>query len=323
MRLPARSIAALAAGVIAVAAIEDPPLSKPAPVTGGGPVKLARAGESKCNECHASIVEEWAWTAHALAWQDEVYQEELKGRKKAEACHGCHIPAPLHGGDLGTKPEPRKDDLHFGISCESCHAAPDGALLGPTGAPTDKHATRKSDSMSGAGTTALCASCHRTTVGPVIGIAKDFEQSAAAKAGKTCVGCHMAALKSVPFEGGTREVRSHEIQTPRDPSFLARAFAFALAESGGKTVLRVENRAGHRVPGLIGREIAFEVRAFDASGKELAKERLIFDSSSYLAVDEPVALELGVRAAKVRITGEHTDTRSEKPIRFVEREIAP
>jgi hypothetical protein len=299
-----------------------PGLKEPAPAEDGLPAKLAPLDEVTCTQCHAAIVEQWSATSHAMAWVDELYQAELADRKKPEGCHGCHAPVPLHSAKLGSKPDARVDHRRLGVSCESCHLADDGAMLGPTGAATDAHGSRRSESMTAAGSNALCISCHRTTIGPVIGIAKDFEASALPSQGATCVGCHFAVEREVDFEGGKRKVYSHEVQTPRDPAFLALAFGLSLRVEGGKSIVSIENRAGHRVPGLIGREIEFTAQALDAGGKELAVASLKLDSSSYLPVSESLAIELPVAAAKVRVTGTHKDLRIEKPLRFLETEIA-
>ena len=302
------------------------PLRPPAPVPDGRPDKLAQASTLGCAECHAAQVEEWSGSAHALAWENEPYQEDLEGRKKAESCHGCHAPVALHGAEdalVAGKPEARKDARHLGVSCESCHLAADGALLGPTGAPTDKHATRKGASFSAAGSNALCASCHRTTVGPVIGLARDFEQSSAAAQGATCVSCHMAPRAEVAVEGGTRSVRSHALQTPRDPAFLALGFELELSLDPLGARLRVRNRAGHRIPGLIGRELEFAATALDAQGTELGVETLTLTTESYLPVDGEVELALPARTARVRVVGRHHDPRLEKPVTFLTRELEP
>lgn len=302
-------------------------LTKPAPALDGRPARLEQAARSTCNECHASIVEEWAVSTHAQAWVNDLYQEDLEGRKKADACHGCHIPAPLHAlPDLSHKPEPRPADAgdawHFGVSCESCHTAADGALLGPTGAATDAHATRKHESFVGAGSNALCASCHKTTVGPVIGIAKDFLASEAAAGGASCVECHLAVLREVDDgAGGKRAVRSHELQSARDPSFLSQSFEFEVLREGELVRLRIGNRAGHRVPGLVGRALEFRARLLDAAGKERASARIEFDSSAYLPMGESVELEVGRGGARLELEGWRHDPRLEKPARFLERQF--
>jgi nitrate/TMAO reductase-like tetraheme cytochrome c subunit len=320
--------AALPALLVAAAAVRDRtpwPLRAPAPVPDGRPAQLARAKEVACGECHAPQLEDWSRTTHALAWENEPYQEDLEGRKKAESCHGCHAPERLHGAEdalLAGKPAARADERHLGVSCESCHMAHDGALLGPTGAPTDKHATRKGASFVGSGSNALCAACHRTTVGPVIGLARDFEQSKAAEAGTTCVDCHMAIAAEVGEGEAKRAVRSHALQTPRDPAFLALGFEYELSAESSAVRLVIHNKAGHRVPGLIGRELEFRARAFAADGKELGRETLTLTTESYLPVDDSVILELPAATAVVQLEGWHHDPRLDKPVRFVERELA-
>ena len=301
-------------------------LKAPAPVADGRPATLARANEVKCGECHREALESWAATTHALAWENEPYQEDLVGRKKAESCHGCHAPVALHGeGDLvlAQKPEARKDERHFGVSCESCHLATDGALLGPTGAATQDHATRRAESFVGAGSDALCATCHRTTVGPVLGLVRDFEQWETKPEGATCVGCHMAPLREVGEGEAKRIVRSHALQTPRDPHFLAQAFGLSLETAERSTKVVITNRAGHRVPGLIGRELEFSAVALGADGKELARETLVLTTEAYLPVGGSLSLELPVKAAKVTLRARHVDPRLDKPVLFLERELAP
>ena len=298
-------------------------LAVPAPVPDGRASRLEGLEGFACAECHAEIVDEWASSMHALAWKSEPYQQELVGRRKAESCHGCHVPQPLQQGQLGERPLPRPNDRHLGISCDSCHLGPEGRQLGPSGAATDAHPTARSDSMVGAGTNRLCTACHRTTVGPVIGIAKDYELSERPARGETCVECHYAALKTVAFEGGERVVRSHALQTPRDPAFLALAFELALRVEAGRTWVDVHNRAGHRVPGFVGREIEFEAQALDAAGKVVAEGRVVLDSTAYLPIDESLAIELGAAAAKVRVVGLHHDPRLKRPVEFLRVELAP
>jgi hypothetical protein len=302
-------------------------LAKPAPALDGRPARLEQAADVSCTECHAAIVEEWAATTHATAWVNEVYQEDLADRKKAESCHGCHIPAPLHRlPSLGEKPVAREEGAsearHFGVSCESCHVGAGGEMLGPTGAPTDAHGTRKHEGFVGAGSNALCAACHKTTVGPVIGIAKDFLASDAAANGASCVECHLAPLREiVDGAGGKRVVRSHELQSLRDPAFLAQSFELSAEREGELVRLVVRNRAGHRVPGLVGRAIEFRARLVDAAGAEVAKATLEFDTSSHLPLGEHATLEVGRGGAKLFVEGWRRDPRLDKAVKFLEREL--
>jgi hypothetical protein len=296
-------------------------LSEPAPAVALRPAALERPDEIACGACHAAELEEWSRSAHALAWVDEVYQEELAGRSRPETCHGCHIPEPLLAKGLAERPAPRADGVRFGVTCETCHLGPGGEMLGPRGAANEAHASARSEHLIGAGTNALCSACHRTNIGPVVGIAKDFETSGQAERGRTCVGCHMA-----PVEGGEgRAKRSHALQTPRDPSFLRRAFALRLEARGGKRELVIENRAGHRVPGLLGREIAFSARAVGDGGALGEARELVLDTRSYLPVDGEKRLELPPDAAgaAVQVAGEHRDPRGDGPIRFLDERLGP
>lgn len=312
---------------IAVQDDDEPPreppwdLAEPAPVVALRPERPTGVEALACAECHASVVEEWAGTSHAIAWVDEVYQDYLASRKKPELCHSCHVPEPLLAGGSLARPSARPADRHLGIACDACHLGPEGEQLGPRGRPTDAHPTGRSALLSGAGTNELCSSCHATNIGPVIGIAKDFASSKQAERGRSCVGCHMAPL-GPPDEDG-HVVRSHALQTPRDPTFLARAFAPRIETDGGKTRVVIENRAGHRVPGLIGREIRFTARLVGAGGEAVAEGELSLDARHYLPVDGSTAIELTGTGAKVVLAGDHVDPRAPgEPVRFLEVELS-
>ncbi len=304
-------------------------LQKPNAALDGRHATLEQAAQSSCSECHAGIVDEWAASTHSQAWVNEVYQEDLAGRKKAESCHGCHIPAPLHKLEsLAAKPAPRPkqgaEAWHFGVSCESCHTGPEGEMLGPTGAATDAHATRKHEHFIGAGSNELCAACHRTTVGPVIGVAKDFMGSEAAAAGASCVECHLAVTHEVDDGfGGRRPVRSHELQSARDPAFLAQSFELSAELEGSLVRLRVRNRAGHRIPGLVGRALEFRARSLDSTGAELAKAALSIDSDAYLPLGESALLDIGRAGARLEVQGWRHDPRLKQPVQFLERQLEP
>ncbi len=268
-----------------------------------------------CARCHADIAAEWAVTLHAHAWLDPQYQAALKDKRRPESCHGCHIPAPLllDAEAFGKKPLPRaaeEEPLELGIGCRTCHAGPDGAIHGPFGAPTAAHASVRDERFTAAGSNALCAACHRTTVGPVLGVAKDFELAGLEARGMSCAGCHMQPLERPAAEedgapAAPRAGRSHALQTPRDPAFLAQAFALAARRDGGGVALTIANRAGHRVPGLVGRRIVFQVAALDAAGAVLAEAEHVLDETASLGVEETLALPLAAPAAALRVKGTH------------------
>lgn len=306
--------AALAAGLV-----QEPwPLRDPAPAVDLRPARLERLDGLTCGECHAAIVDEWSHTGHAIAWVDEVYQEALSERKSPGLCASCHIPEPiLAEGDI-RRPRAREADPHLGIDCAACHLGPDGTWLGPRGAATDAHPTAASPHLTAPGSSALCARCHSTNIGPVIGIAKDFQEGGLEAKGFSCVGCHMAPL---PAEGDAPARRSHLIQTPRDPAFLRLAFEPELRRDGGALRVVVHNRAGHRVPGLIGRMLRFRAEALDAAGAVVATAETTLDVDKHvpLGASFELALDGGVR---IRLVGDQSDPREpERWVRFLEEEL--
>ncbi len=296
-------------------------LATPAPTVGLKPERVTGSETLACAKCHAEVVAEWAGTAHAIAWVDEVYQEALD-RPKPETCHGCHVPVPMLAlPELG-KPKARAENRDHGISCETCHLGANGAMLGATGTPTDAHATERSASLTPEGSSALCAACHSTNIGPVVGIAKDFVTSKQAERGRSCVGCHMASVERAQSESSAAHTgRSHLVQTPRDPTFLARAFELVLESRDGKAVVVIKNRAGHRVPGLIGREIRFGVFAADAAEGAKPEVELVLDARHYLPVDGSQEIVLPRAADRVRVRGLHVDPRAEAPVPFLDLEL--
>jgi len=318
LRTTARCLVVLA-GYAAASTGQTPwELAPPAPAGSGDPAMLDRLDEISCNECHADVVTEWSAGAHALAWVDALYQDELEDKRKPEACHGCHVPERLHGERFGERPHPRAADRHFAISCEACHEDADGAMLGPRGAPTDAHATRASASMTGSGSNALCGACHGTNIGPVVGLAQDFERSRAAAEGGSCAGCHLA-LRAPDTSG--RRVRSHDLQTPRDPAFLRRAFALEVRAEPGRTVLVIANRAGHRVPGLLGRDLVLTAEVEDAAGAVLGSSELTLDTRAHLPVDESLELAVEARGPVLHVTGVHHDPLSGLEIPFLDQDL--
>jgi hypothetical protein len=330
-RMPTRILALLCA--LALARAGDWTLEAPRPAPDGRPAENDQWKELACAGCHENVAREWARTTHATAWIDPRYQEELKDKRKPEACHNCHIPQPLSGFEPGTKPAPRSGAAHLGVDCNACHLGKDGEILGPAGSATKAHASKQSALFGEAGQSQLCLACHATNVGPVIGIGKDFVETRQWEKGKSCVGCHMqplerefvadparhAQLGDAPYT--KRAGRSHELQSPRDPAFLARAFEISARGEGARTRVSFKNACGHRVPGLIGRELEIEVELLDASGTSLGKQTLAFDHTRALGVDEEALVEFGKPGARVRIRGLHQSPGFEKRALFLETEI--
>lgn len=317
-------------GAMAAVGVRDGPswkLSPPAPAVALRPPGPVDARDVACAECHRDVVEEWSRTAHALAWVDELYQAELGQVRRPELCQGCHVPRPLLVDERLGRPIPREDGRDLGITCEACHLGPDGTMLGPRGTATDAHPTRRSDLFAGERAGALCAGCHSVNIGPVIGVAKDFESSRQAERGRSCAGCHLALLERQPEHvtaiEGAAPMRSHALQTPRDPSFLRRAFSPRLVVEGERAKVVIENRAGHRVPGLKGRRILFRAEALGAGGAVVARGELQIDAGRTLAVDGSLEIDLDTAGAGVRLVGLHYDPRANEPVTFLDESLKP
>ncbi len=333
---------AQAAAVDSKATKPSAPLSTPAPADARG-VPLEGLELISCTSCHADIVLEWATTLHGRAWVDEAYREELADVRRPESCHNCHIPEPLHlqlgaDGALPQKPKTRDAtlrnvpipdvDAHFGVSCETCHRGPDGTILGPWGAPTDAHVSKKHASFLPESKSALCIACHATTVGPVIGIAKDFAESSPAAAGRSCVDCHMAPVeRPAAVEAGkpahpARPGRSHALQTPRDPSFLARAFDITVERRGETTVVVLTNASGHRMPGRVGRVFRFAAELLDAQGTVVATAKHAIETRFSFPADGTRELVLKGIGASVRVVATHEAPALPDDVKFVDVNIA-
>lgn len=304
-------------------------LSPPKPLPDARPAELERWKELSCAECHEDVTREWARTTHAMAWIDPLYQESLKEKKKPESCHNCHIPEPLSHIEPGAKPksrDPQHNWSHFGIDCNTCHLGKEGEILGPFGAPNEAHRSVAAEAFRPENQSAmLCIGCHATNIGPVIGIARDFLVTEQEKKGRSCVGCHMAPLERTIAKDATtvRKGRSHELQTPRDPAFLARAFEYRARRDGAKVLVEFENVSGHRVPGLIGRALDIDAELLDAQGLSLAKARLSIDHKQFAPVDGVLKLEFEASeaGARVRLSGLHDAPGYATPQPFLDLEL--
>lgn len=281
-----------------------------------------------CLRCHEAIGEEWRQSTHACSWQDEHYQEALKSARRPKSCHGCHIPEPLSLAEPGTRPAARSENPHLGVDCASCHLAADGeTVLGASGVETDAHPTERSPLFGTSGTSALCVSCHQTTIGPVVGIAKDLVAAGQGETRKSCVDCHMPAVTrpAANLEDGTplapRPGRSHRTATTRDPLFLATAFSLTARVEGASTVLTIENGCGHQVPGLVGRRFTFRARVVDESGVPGPARELSIDTRSPLRADGTVELVLAGPGATLELEAVHEAPGFAEPVRFLERTL--
>jgi nitrate/TMAO reductase-like tetraheme cytochrome c subunit len=264
-----------------------------------------------CAKCHKAIYDEWNGRKHSHAWTNPIYQASIKKKKRAKMCHACHIPDRVLAR-VGRKPKTRKDLLHEGVTCVSCHEK-GGKIHGPFGAKTDAHESVKDPLFTDANSSGLCLSCHSTKIDVVLPVGKDFKKAKLASKGKSCVGCHMPEIErhlSVsPVTGKPvgekRKGRSHKLLGPNDPVFCATAFKLTAARKGEQMVLTIANEAGHRVPGLSIREFHFLVRQTNAAGKVLSDKKIVVSSENGLMVEEtrefPFELAEGVAGVEVVI----------------------
>jgi hypothetical protein len=160
------------------------------------PLPLGSASED-CASCHEEHGDEHALSPHAASARSPLLAamlpevERAWGSAARDQCVGCH--APEHSPDEG-------------IGCVSCHAAVgnhasrDGMLAIDTRVPlsgpfadaerTIAHGSRNDGFLS---SPQLCGTCHELT-GPVLvsePTLTEFEASPQARAGMTCIDCHM------------------------------------------------------------------------------------------------------------------------------------
>ena len=265
-----------------------------------------------CGKCHKKIYEQWKQSLHSQAWTSEVYQAWTKTKSKPQSCYRCHIPMSVIPG-APKRPAARKTHLDEGVGCASCHVHA-GQVWGPHGLQC-KHPTKKSK-LHREGIQ-LCQSCHRVTPKPVISIGKDFEKAGLAAKGKSCTGCHMPEYEDhVAWDPNTgepvgkkRKLLSHRFQGRTNPEQIAKAFEFHRHEKGGKLTLRLENKAGHRLPGLTLRSYTVKFEVVDGTGKVVASQDAVIsaDKRQFLMLGESRTAEFPAPAKpfKARVTVRH------------------
>ncbi len=297
-------------------------------ISDGRPTRLEDLSGLSCVGCHKTITEEWRHSTHATAWIDPHYKQALKKIRRKRGCTGCHAPVPLLGKPPIKIPDTRKDDPHLGVTCTTCHLAEDGkTMLGPEGHANEGHPSEAREIFNHEVSNALCITCHNVNIGPVLGVAKDFEASDQAELGDSCVGCHMPAINRAWANdelsgkpGMVRPGRSHRLETSRDPAFLREAMNLAGKFTNDGALLTVTNLTGHRVPGLIGRELTLRLSLYNARGQRLSRMSHTFSHRSHLPVEADFELAIeGLGASELRVTGTHKAPGMVKPVTFIER----
>jgi hypothetical protein len=220
-----------------------------------------------CERCHREVYDEWSASPHARAFASEAFQAATH-QGRAEACTGCHAPAPLVANTL---PALRAERREEGVTCTTCHlsTAPGAAPLtmrGPASRslPVEVHPVVAGDPLYRS--SELCGGCHEATLA---------EWRAAPEPAhgerETCQGCHMPAVRrtvesvheDVPYSPllvaleSEQRLRRHRFSVPDDAD---EQIHLALERRDGRVVVRVSNGLPHALPtGSFGRR---EVRVF-------------------------------------------------------------
>jgi hypothetical protein len=264
-----------------------------------------------CRRCHREVVAEWADSGHASAWTSTTFAS-LTADHSAEPCLGCHAPAPLGSeGQIGLRDDHRAE----GVTCVSCHLAPDArdalTMRGPHAptSPVEVHAIAVDDLFVRA---ELCGTCHR----------KALEQWRAApepadgSAKQICQDCHMPAVKRTmesydPARPYSRifvamekpvDGRMHRFSVPDDPW---KYIHVSTRHTGARWSVDVQNDVPHALPtGAFGRR-ELQLRAGQS------RIRLRADLDQAIAAGERRRFELEA-PADADVVLERLDPRTER-----------
>jgi hypothetical protein len=208
-----------------------------------------------CRRCHGDVVAEWSDSPHANAWTSKHFSA-LTADHAAEACLGCHAPAPLgRDGEIALRSDHREE----GVTCVSCHLVPDAdaaplTMRGPHArtSPIEVHPIvvdalfTKPD---------LCGTCHaevleqwRAAPEPADGSQKEI-----------CQACHMPAVRRKiesydpdrPYSsvivalGSSVDGRRHRFDGPPDPW---KHLELEKRREAGRWIIDVRNKMPHALP---------------------------------------------------------------------------
>lgn len=252
-----------------------------------------------CEPCHAAVVGEWRESLHARAHhsKDPLYAAVRTARLEKQ---GPHIPNACAQCHSTRDPVDHESTAaQAGVTCATCHQL-DGVRSGQKGlaalqvgaekrfrGPHDVadgtaplHASGPALEVLRDGTT-LCLACHGEEQNPAgVPTCTTGPEYVASKETKSCTSCHM---KEAPGASGavvtTRTThRSHHFAGPHQqqrlatPGMLEEAVGLTGRFEGEKVIAKLENRSAHGFPtGFPARMALLEVRALDASGRELAR----------------------------------------------------
>jgi hypothetical protein len=214
----------------------------------------------------------------------------------ARLCLGCHAPLTRVNPDPALAMQATWD----GVSCDSCHSlvsvepAPGGARMvfepgrvkrGPIrDAVSMGHETAYSALHASA---LVCAGCHefQNSEGtPIITTYSEWQESTAARQGRTCQSCHMditrADVVDPKVKRVTQKVNLHEMPGGHSLAQLNKAVEVAMSaawkDDGLGVTIRLTNKgAGHAVPtGMPGRHVVLAVSVRTSDGRSFEDRRV-------------------------------------------------
>lgn len=195
---------------------------------------------AQCQPCHQDVFAEWQASHHAIAFTNPEVKA-LSDDFRKEECMDCHLPRPLAVTGFGKRTLPRRTHFGEGVSCISCHLAPDGGILGRNDRPEVPCKPQHSEAFLAV---SACESCHNQH-----GTTDQWRASHFAKQGTDCAACHMPEVQRARGDKSTRMGRGHLYLGAHDKPTLQKAAKFTASREGNEVVLSLANvEAGHNFP---------------------------------------------------------------------------
>lgn len=195
---------------------------------------------AQCRDCHQDVFDEWHGSHHQIAFTNPEVRE-LSDDFRKEECMDCHLPRPLAVTGFGKRTLPRRTHFDEGVSCITCHLAPDGGILGRNDRPEVPCKPQRSADFFAVDACASCHNQHWTT--------DQWRASHWAQQGIDCASCHMPVVDRVRKDGSKRPGRGHVFPGAHDLATLQKAAEFTATRDGDELVLTLHNTgAGHNFP---------------------------------------------------------------------------
>ena len=246
------------------------------------PVPLAAATEHSslaretCITCHAPIAEEWRQSFHFQSATGRFWQR-LRARRFDKLfdvlrvpCMNCHAPANVLDLSPADQPVQRMETAELGVDCVSCHVSEEG-ILGPgfyTDAPHEVIPDRRFRDPATA-SVQICGRCHEEAMDHAKTVTA-WQSTEFARAGVTCIHCHMPEVTAALVAGGPLQMRrSHRFPGDKDIDMLRSAVSavVALEENGIARVTISNDGAGHSVPASGMNSLIVNVAVHDEAGE--------------------------------------------------------